>query len=88
MSSAAEFRIGCYGCRKAADIGSNETVVGFLHSFLLPVVEHLASVHEKAMPVSRSKCALAALERIQPARRATSEAMHDSECGEGADGYA
>jgi len=60
------FGYGCYGCREATDIGPNETVVGFPASFLPPIVEHLAFLHEKAMPISRSKRALAALERTQP----------------------
>jgi len=60
------FGYGCYGCREATDIGPNETIVGFPASFLPPMVEHLEFLHEKAMPVSRSKRALAALQGRQP----------------------
>ena len=63
------FGYGCYGCREATDIGPNETVVGFPVSFLEVIVRHLEFLHEKAMPVSRSKRALAALEGRQPRRR-------------------
>ncbi|MBI4524145.1 MAG: DUF169 domain-containing protein [Deltaproteobacteria bacterium] len=60
------FGYGCYGCREATDIGPNETVVGFPVSFLEAIVKHLEFLHEKAMPISGSKRALAALEGRQP----------------------
>lgn len=60
------FGYGCYGCREATDIGPNETVVGFPVSFLEAIVKHLEFLHEKAMIVSRSKRALAALQRREP----------------------
>lgn len=57
------FGYGCYGCREASDIGPNETVVGFPASLLAPIATHLEFLNEKAIPASRSKRALAALER-------------------------
>ncbi|MGM0427737.1 MAG: DUF169 domain-containing protein [Thermodesulfobacteriota bacterium] len=57
------FGFGCYGCRDATDIGTNETVLGFPGAMLAPIVEHLAFLGEKAIPTSRSKKALRALHR-------------------------
>jgi uncharacterized protein (DUF169 family) len=57
------FGYGCYGCREATDIGPNETVVGFPISFLPPIVEQLEFLNQKAIPVSRSKRALKALQK-------------------------
>ena len=56
---------GCYGCRDATDIGQNETVLGFPGDLLPAIGEHLEYLAEKAMPVSRSKRALAGLEKRQ-----------------------
>lgn len=63
------FGYGCYGCREATDIGPNETVVGFPISFLPLIVEQLEFLNQKAIPVSRSKRALQALQKAdqQPA---------------------
>ena len=52
---------GCYGCRDATDISTNETVLGFPAVMLEKIVEHLTFLAQKAMPVSRGKNALAAL---------------------------
>lgn len=65
LEQRLNFGYGCYGCREATDTGPNETVVGFPASFLPAIVTHLEYLHEKAMPVSRSKRALSALERTQ-----------------------
>jgi uncharacterized protein (DUF169 family) len=54
---------GCYGCRDATDIGRNETVLGFPGDLLPAIHEHLEYLAEKAMPMSRSKRALAGLEK-------------------------
>jgi uncharacterized protein (DUF169 family) len=54
---------GCYGCRDATDIGSNETVLGFPAAMLKGIVAHLEFLGSKAIPTSRSKRALAALEK-------------------------
>jgi uncharacterized protein (DUF169 family) len=57
------FGYGCYGCREATDLGSNESVLGFpavLSPMLVKSLEHLS---QKAIPNSRSKRALAALLR-------------------------
>jgi len=53
---------GCYGCRDATDIGHNETVLGFPGDALPSLVRHLASLAEKAIPVSRGKNAWTALQ--------------------------
>lgn len=52
---------GCYGCRDATDIGTNETVVGFPGSLLPSVVEKLEFLNQKAIPTSRAKKAFSAL---------------------------
>lgn len=57
---------GCYGCRDATDLGSNETVLGFPAAMLPAIVEHLEYLAQKAMPASRSKKAWAALEDREP----------------------
>ena len=57
------FGYGCYGCRDATDIGPNETVLGFPGGMLLSIMEHLEFLNRKAIPTSRSKKALRALQR-------------------------
>lgn len=57
---------GCYGCRDATDLGSNETVLGFPGAMLPAIVEHLAYLVQKAIPTSRSKKAWAALQDREP----------------------
>lgn len=57
------FSYGCYGCRDATDLGSNEAALGFPYHWLAPVVEHLAFLSRKAMPNARAKQAWAALQR-------------------------
>lgn len=53
---------GCYGCRDATDISTNETVLGFPRVMLERIVEHLTFLAQKAIPASRGKNALAALQ--------------------------
>lgn len=57
------FGYGCYGCRDATDIGLNETVLGFPGRVLSQIVDHVNFLGEKAIPTSRSKKALRALQR-------------------------
>lgn len=52
---------GCYGCRDATDISSDETVLGFPAAALPEIVANLEHLAEKAIPSSRSKRALANL---------------------------
>ena len=52
---------GCYGCRDATDISSDETVLGFPATVLSEIVANLEHLAEKAIPASRSKGALANL---------------------------
>lgn len=63
LEQRLNFGYGCYGCREATDIGPNETVVGFPILFLTPIVEQLEFLNQKAIPVSRSKRALTALQQ-------------------------
>jgi uncharacterized protein (DUF169 family) len=63
LEQRLNFCYGCYGCRDATDIGMNETVLGFPTSFLSPIVSHLEFLHQKAIPASRAKKALGALQR-------------------------
>jgi uncharacterized protein (DUF169 family) len=57
------FGYGCYGCREATDLGTSESVVGFPVELLPAIAENLAYLAQKAIPNSRSKRALAALQR-------------------------
>jgi len=52
---------GCYGCRDATDISSDETVLGFPATVLPEIVANLEHLAEKAMPAARAKGALANL---------------------------
>lgn len=54
---------GCYGCRDATDLGDNEAVMGFPAKMLPAIAEHLEFLAKNAIPHSRSKKALAALNR-------------------------
>lgn len=63
VENRLNFGFGCYGCRDATDIGTDEAVLGFPGAMLAPIVEHLSFLGEKAIPTSRSKKALRALER-------------------------
>lgn len=63
LEGRLNFGYGCYGCRDATDIGANETVVGFPGAMLPGIVEHLQFLGKKAIPTSRSKKALRALQR-------------------------
>lgn len=63
LENRLSFSYGCYGCRDATDIGTNEAVLGFPASFLTSVVENLRNLSKKAIPISRSKQAWAALQK-------------------------
>jgi hypothetical protein len=56
------FGFGCYGCREATDLAGSETVIGFPASVLPDLVRYLEFLDERAIPTSRAKKALAALE--------------------------
>lgn len=61
LENRLNYGYGCYGCRDATDIGTNEAILGF-PGFILPyIVEHLDYLSKKAIPSSRSKKALAVL---------------------------
>jgi uncharacterized protein (DUF169 family) len=55
--------MGCYGCRDATDIGTNETVLGFPYKDFKAIVESLEFLDQKAIANSRGKNALAILKR-------------------------
>ena len=63
LEQRLNFCYGCYGCRDATDIGMNETVLGFPVAVLPGIVSHLEFLHQKAIPASRAKKALGALQR-------------------------
>jgi uncharacterized protein (DUF169 family) len=46
---------GCYGCREATDLQSNESALGFPVVMLPGVSKHLHFLSQKAMPRSREK---------------------------------
>lgn len=59
------FGFGCYGCREATDLGSNETVIGFPIAVLSQIVEHVVFLGQKAIPNARAKKVFASLEKRQ-----------------------
>lgn len=62
LEDRLNFGYGCYGCRDATDIETNETVIGF-PAFLLPaIVKHLEYLSRKAIPNARSKKAYTAFQ--------------------------
>jgi len=63
LEQRLNFSYGCYGCREATDLGCNESVVGFPAAILPALVVSLDHLAQKAIPNSRSKRALAALQR-------------------------
>jgi len=52
---------GCYGCRDATNLGSNEAVLGFPGKLLPEISEAVAFLYQKAIPASRAKKAYSAL---------------------------
>ena len=62
LEKRLNFGYGCYGCREATDLGTNESVVGFPVELLPAIAENLAYLAQKAIPNSRSKRALVALQ--------------------------
>ena len=68
LEGRMNFGFGCYGCRDATDLGSNETVVGFPGRLLPAITSQLAYLNEKAIPTSRAKKAFQALQH-QDGRR-------------------
>lgn len=56
---------GCYGCRDATDLGGNETVLGLPGAMLTAIADQLEFLARKAIPISRSKKAWAALQNQQ-----------------------
>lgn len=57
------FSMGCYGCREATDLGTDETVLGFPGSLLEQMVGALEHLAQKAVDRSRSKSAFQALQK-------------------------
>lgn len=57
---------GCYGCRDATDIGTDEAVLGFPYPAYEKISENLEYLSKKAIPNSRGKNALTLLKK-QPA---------------------
>jgi uncharacterized protein (DUF169 family) len=55
LENKINYSLGCYGCRDATDIGTNETIVGFPGSLLEPLAGVLGFLSEKAIPRSRAK---------------------------------
>ena len=69
LEQRLNFGFGCYGCREATDLGVNESVVGFPTAFLPSLVSSLDHLAQKAIPNSRSKRALAALQHQDDGRK-------------------
>jgi len=69
LEQRLNFGFGCYGCREATDLAGNESVVGFPAAFLPALVKSLDHLAQKAIPNSRSKRALAALQHQDDGRK-------------------
>ena len=54
---------GCYGCRDATDIGTNETVLGFPFKDFENISGFIEKLAQKALPNSRGKNAYAILKK-------------------------
>lgn len=54
---------GCYGCRDATDMGTQEAVLGLPYPLAPKIAEHLSFLSAKAIPASRSKGAFRSLEK-------------------------
>ena len=63
LENRLNFSFGCYGCRDATDIVTNEAVLGFPAALLPSIVENLRNLAKRAIPASRSKQAWAALQK-------------------------
>jgi len=55
LKQKLNFCLGCYGCREASDIGTEETVLGFPGKDLERIVRALEQLAEKAMVRARAK---------------------------------
>ena len=66
LKQKVNFCLGCYGCRDATDLGVSETVLGFPSASLERIVAALEKLAQKALPRSRGKGALRALEGGKP----------------------
>lgn len=55
LKQKLNFCLGCYGCREASDIGTEEAVLGFPGNQLEGIVAALAALGEKALPRARAK---------------------------------
>lgn len=63
LENRLNYSFGCYGCRDATNIGTNEAILGFPGRFLPSIVENLRNLSKKAIPMSRSKQAWSALQK-------------------------
>ncbi|MGC8816801.1 MAG: DUF169 domain-containing protein [Candidatus Hadarchaeum sp.] len=63
LEDRLNYSFGCYGCRDATNIGTNEAILGFPGCLLPSIVENLRNLSKKAIPMSRSKQAWSALQR-------------------------
>jgi uncharacterized protein (DUF169 family) len=54
---------GCYGCREATDISTDETVLGFPFSHFEPIWEYVTHLARKALSTSRGKNAYRLLQK-------------------------
>ncbi|MBC7100758.1 DUF169 domain-containing protein [Methanothermobacter tenebrarum] len=63
LESKLNMTYGCYGCREATDIKTEEAILGFPGKILPRIVEKLEYLKEKAIPRARAKKAFKSLER-------------------------
>jgi len=78
LENRLNYGLGCYGCRDATDISSNETVLGFPGKALPAIIEHLQYLGTKAIPRSRAKGAYGTLTRVEGTADSKSEADCDA----------
>ncbi len=55
IENRLNFGFGCYGCREATDLGTNETVIGFPAALLTDIAKNVIFLGKKAISNSRSK---------------------------------
>ncbi|MGB9837461.1 DUF169 domain-containing protein [Methanothermobacter sp.] len=58
LNSGFNISLGCYGCRDATDIGTEDALVGFHGDMLPEIVKKLKYLYKRAIPRSRAKNAL------------------------------
>jgi len=65
ISHKFNMSFGCYGCRDATNIGTNETILGFPFNALGSITDFVELLAQKALPNSRKKNAYSLLRKSE-----------------------